>query len=260
MNRSVKLVLYVVLASTACLCAWQFKTNYDAFMAAGADVYDTDVLDIKLPEYGQTTAKPEPTHHLGWWGAGLVGSLIGLALLIGHDVSHFFGSRTLKILYNDEGEGLLVPEYEKAEEEWNQGNFLDAIRLMREHLLKNPRELHVALRIAEIYEKDLLNPLAAALEYEEVLKHKLPPERWGWAAIHLSNIYTGKLNQLDKSISLLRRLVADYPQTAAAEKARNRLAQFEADGTIPPSPAPEPTEPQTPPQPRLPPGFAPKKH
>ena len=56
---------------------------------------------------------------------------------------------------------------------------------MREYLLKNPREQHVSLRIAEIYEKDLANPLAAALEYEEVLKQKLPAERWGWAAIHL---------------------------------------------------------------------------
>ena len=34
---------------------------------------------------------------------------------------------------------------------------------MREYLKKNPREQHAALRIAEIYEKDLQNNLAAAL-------------------------------------------------------------------------------------------------
>ena len=60
---------------------------------------------------------------------------------------------------------------------------------MRDYYNKNPREVHVALRIAEIYEKDLNNHLAAALEYEEVLKKKLPAERWGWAAIHLVNLY-----------------------------------------------------------------------
>ena len=40
----------------------------------------------------------------------------------------------------------------------------------REYLNKHPREQYVALRIAEIYEENLNNPLAAALEYEEVLK------------------------------------------------------------------------------------------
>src|SRR6266540_2284702 len=93
---------------------------------------------------------------------------------------------------------------------WADGHHLEAIRLMREYLQKNPREQHVALRIAEIYEKDLQNYLAAALEYEEVLKHKLPPERWGWAAVHLCNLYTSKLNHSDKAIILLQRIVTEY--------------------------------------------------
>ena len=137
----------------------------------------------------------------------------------------------LKVLYNDEGEGLASPIYDQAEEEWANGNYLEAIRLMREYLSRNPREQHVALRIAEIYEKDLHNYLAAALEYEEVLRQKLPPERWGWAAIHLCNLYSSKLNQLDKAVALLRRLDAEYGETAAAEKARKRLAMIEAGET-----------------------------
>src|SRR2546429_1455339 len=48
---------------------------------------------------------------------------------------------------------------------FRSGNFLEAIQLMRDYLKQNPREQHVALRIAEIYEKDLQNFLAAALEY-----------------------------------------------------------------------------------------------
>ena len=126
-------------------------------------------------------------------GSGLVLSLLGLGLLAARDVSEFIGTRAVRTLYDDTGEIVTTPDYEKAEEEWGQGNFLEAIRILRDHLKEHPRAQHVALRIAEIYEKDLHNYLAAALEYEEVLKHRLPPERWGWAAIHLVNLYNGRL-------------------------------------------------------------------
>ena len=102
------------------------------------------------------------------------------------------------------------------------GKFLEAIQIMRDFLKKNPRHLHSALRIAEIYEKDLKNHLAAALEYEEILKHRLPSERWGWTAVHLCNLYF-RLNQPGKAQELLRRIVAEYPKTMAAKKARARL-------------------------------------
>src|SRR5207253_4838906 len=138
---------------------------------------------------------------------------------LANDLSHFFSGRAMKVFYNEEGEGVANPDYEKAEEEWAKGNFLDAIQLLRDYLKLNPREQHVALRIAEIYEKDLQNYLAAALEYEEVLKHKLPADRWGWAAIHLCNLYF-KLNHEEKAFALLRRLVNEYPDTPAADKAR----------------------------------------
>jgi hypothetical protein len=259
MNRGIKLLFYLLLVFGACFCGWQFKTNYDALMAAGSDVYGSDFIDVPLPDYGASTRRSDTRYNLGWWGAGLVFSLVGLAVLLGHDISQFIGSRALKTLYNDDEVGFTTPDYEKAEEEWNQGNFLEALRLMREHLAKYPREQHVALRIAEIYEKDLHNPLAAALEYEEVLTRKLPPERWGWAAIHLCNLYTGKLGQPEKGFALLRRIVAEYGHTAAAEKARIRLAQLEADGIIPPSLSPTTASVPASGPSRLPPGFGPKK-
>src|SRR5438477_11946325 len=108
----------------------------------------------------------------------------------------------MKLMFNDEGEAMSDPQYEEAEQVWANGEPLEAIRLMREYLNTNPREQHVALRIAEIYEKDLGNYLAAALEYEEVLTKKLSQERWGWAAIHLCNLYSSKLNQLEKALEL----------------------------------------------------------
>lgn len=192
-------------------------------------------------------------------------SLVALGLLIASDVTHFVGNRALKTLYNEEGEGVKNPEYENAEAVWASGKHLEAIGLMRDYLKKNPREQHVAIRIAEIYEKDLGNHLAAALEYEEVLNHKLPAERWGWSAIHLCNLYF-KLGQEQKGYDLLRRLVKDHPQTPAADKARKRLEQVDGAtleqiateqnvrGATPASPSSSAGPPSN-----LPPGFRPKK-
>ena len=211
-----------------------------------------------------TPAKNSGRGRLGLWMGLFVVSVIGLGLLIANDVSHYLGNRALKVIYNDDGEGATDPEYDKAEEVWANGNHLDAIKMMREYLAKNPREQHVAIRIAEIYEKDLKNNLAAALEYEEVLKHKLPPERWAWAAIHLCNLYF-RLNQEQKGFDLLRRIVNEYPNTAAAEKARKRLEEIDGSMmtdqiSVDQTPSP-PAAPSTPaaPSSNLPPGFRPKK-
>jgi hypothetical protein len=260
MKRSVKLTLYVGLTIAAIVFGWRFKSSYDAFMSSESSAREREIDDVPLPSYDGTASESAPGHSLGFLGSGLVLSLLGLGLLAARDLSEFIGARTAKTLFDDSGEIVTTPDYEKAEEEWGQGNFLEAIRILRDHLQQNPRAQHVALRIAEIYEKDLHNFLAAALEYEEVLKHRLPPERWGWAAIHLVNLYNGRLNQPDKAIALLRRIDAEYGETAAADKARARLAQLESEGLIPPAPTPaSPAEPEEPSQFKLPPGFAPKK-
>ena len=160
------------------------------------------------------------------YGLALLLFVIGLAALLAYDISHAFAARAEQALFADDG-APVNPEYEQAEELWKDGKYLEALNAMREYLKKHPREQYVALRIAEIYEENLSNPLAAALEYEEVLKKKLPPERWGWAAIHLANLYSGRLNQPDKAIELLRRIDAEYGTTTAAKKARERLLQID---------------------------------
>jgi TolA-binding protein len=213
-----------------------------------------------------TKAKGNPPGggRLGLWTGLFFLSIIPLGFLIASDISHFMGNRALETIYNDDGKGVKNPEYELAEETWAKGKHLEAIGLMRDYLKKNPREQNVALRIAEIYEKDLHNYLAAALEYEEVLNRKLPPERWGWAAIHLCNLYF-KLNQEQKGYELLRRIVKEYPQTPAAEKARKRLEQVDG-ASVEQLPTesnvsaarPAESAPGGPPS-NLPPGFRPKK-
>jgi TolA-binding protein len=189
-------------------------------------------------------------------------ALVGLAVLIGHDVSRFFATRVENFIFNDDLKGVRDPEYDDAEAAWAKGDYLDSIQLMRDYYRRNPREVHVALRIAEIYESNLGNYLAAALEYEEVLKKRLPAERWGWAAIHLANLYSGKLNKFDAATHLLHRIVDEYGQTAAAKKARERLGIPEPAPLPEPEPEPEPEpvakETLKQPQSNLPPGFRPK--
>ena len=188
------------------------------------------------------------------------GALVGLGLLVGRDVSAYLASRAENFVYNDNLVGVRDPQYDEAEEAWKRGQHLEAIQLMRDFLKKNPSEQYAALRIAEIYEKDLGNHLAAALEYEEVLKKRLPSERWGWAAIHLANLYSGKLNKPQPAEALLRRIIHEHGRTAAAKKARERLGlpePVEAPPAEPPPPPPEEPQPEEPgdPGPKLPPGF-----
>jgi TolA-binding protein len=192
---------------------------------------------------------------LGLSAALTLAAVLGLALLVAGDVSSYVAARAHRELYNDEGEGVASPAYDQAEQAWANGDYLEALRLLRDHLNRHPRELHVAFRIAEIYEKDLSNHLAAALEYEEILKHKLGADRWGWSAIHLCNLYN-RINQPDKCEALLRRILDEYGETPAAKKARERLGLPEAGEAVQTPAGPEA---QPPDGPKLPPGFRPKK-
>ncbi len=207
------------------------------------------------------------------YGVAMFFVFIALAIVIARDVARYVGTKAENFIFNDNLEGMKDPEYEEAERIWAKGDYLESVRLMRAYLNKHPREQYVALRIAEIYETNLRNYLAAALEYEEVLKKKLPAERWGWAAIHLANLYSGKLDRTNDATKILRRIVDEYGQTAAAKKARERLGLPEpieptpaaaeiAAAAATPATDEEEAEPEatTPPPPahNLPKGFRPK--
>jgi hypothetical protein len=178
---------------------------------------------------------------MGYGGVAFL-CVVGLGLLLAHDFSHFTAKQVESFIFDDNLEGTKDPEYDEAEQVWANGNHLEAVRLMREYLDQHPREQYVALRIAEIYEKDLNNSLAAALEYEEIL-----------AAIHLANLYSGKLDKPQQATALLERIINDYGQTAAAKKARERLGIPEPSLEPPPAQKPEAAPPSN-----LPPGFRPK--
>ena len=217
------------------------------------------VAAVETPPARASSKRANALVHLGVF----VAAMLGLGGLGAWEVARYLGNRAGRAVMADDWVEKKDPGYEKAEEEWARGNHLDAINLMREYLKKNPSEQHVALRIAEIYEKDLANYLAAALELEEVLTKRLPREKWGWTAIRLSNLYSGRLNQPDKAMALLERIVQDYSETGAAKKARQRLGLPEPDeATDSSTPGDDGGGGEPPPDasnPSLPKGFRPKK-
>jgi hypothetical protein len=240
MNSSLKLGLHLVLVIGTCLFGALFYRSYVRFMDSGLQRAQADpVANLRTFDESRKASISTIPNHMMTYGALFVVFAVGVGLVMGHALSHYVVEKTGKILFDHEGELVKTPDYELAEQEWANGNPLDAIQLMRNYLKEHPQEQHVALRIAEIYEKDLKNHLAAALEYEEVLKQKLPPEQWGWTAIHLCNLYSTKLNQPEKARALLERIDAEYGGTAAASKARKHLgleAEIEPGESTPPVP------------------------
>ena len=261
MRNEIKLGLYAVLLIGTCVFGFFASSSYKRLMHQPSEASQATPSEVPALTKDDGHRTRGGYARMLTYGGLFFFSVVGLGLMVGHDVAHYFGNRVVKGLYNDEGEGMKSPEYDAAEQVWADGDHLEAIRLMREYLKKKPREQHVSLRIAEIYEKDLANPLAAALEYEEVLQKKLPAERWGWAAIHLCNLYS-KLNQPDKAVDLLHRIDGEYGETAAAEKARKRLEELGLAPAVE-EPLPESSSPPVPAVdgggPKLPPGFTLKK-
>ncbi len=253
-----KIVAYVVLG--ACVI-WLGFGLVSRIPHSSGDLPDADATNITAsgnPGAGTDVqaagvAKPRSRHFGAYLGGFLLVSL-ALGLLIAYDFSHFFAERAQEFIFDEEGTAEKDPVYEEAEKVWADGKHLEAIQLMRDFLASRPQAQYAALRIAEIYEKDLRNYIAAALELEEVLKKKLPPERWGWTAIHLANLYSGKMNKPAQAEALLKRIVDEYPDTPAAKKAREHLGIPEAA----PQMAGHSLEGGKEDSSKLPPGFRPK--
>src|ERR1051326_5037782 len=110
MKQRTKIAIYLALALSAALFIWQFRAKYSQLMTEGDAQADTDLINVKVPDYRLKAAPTQTNYHLGAWGAGMVLSLVGLGLMIAHDLSRFFGGAPLKVLYNEEGEGIANPD------------------------------------------------------------------------------------------------------------------------------------------------------
>jgi len=160
--------------------------------------------------------------------SGMLGALLVFALLVARDLGHVIGERVGGNYVTKSEKSQKADMYEDAEAIWADGAYVDAIDSFREYIKVYPGEYHAYKRIAEIYENDLGSFRAAALEYEEMLEMDIPKSRWGWAAIHLCNLYSGKLDDSGRALALLKRVASECSDTTAGQKARDRLAKIDA--------------------------------
>lgn len=279
MNSQVKLALYIAAVLGTLIFGGLFARAWRSASSATEKpraATTNSVVDGSTNEVAQTEVTPAEVTPEGeevplrntsevatvgfarvfLWGFLGVASLVGLGALLAHDFSQYAANRTAEALFDDEGEDVRESTYEQVEKAYSAGDYLGAIGLLRDCLKENPKGVHAQIRIAEIYEKDLNNPVAAALEYEEVLRIPFDSERKGWTAIHLVNLYN-RLGKHDQAVALMQRIIVEFPDTPAAAKARERL---DAAGIEPPQ---EPSQDSPPPAEEgppshLPPGFRPK--
>ncbi len=223
--------------------ARQLKENAEQLnRTAKICVFAGLVLGAIALAYGYSTAQARvPTESTGASGAkavmylgGLIAAVVVLGLWSAYEVTRYFGERAEQryIEAETEPERQAIPEFEEAERLRAAGEPLDAIRLLREYLQENPTKLRAMSYIAEIYNYDLKNYVAAALEYEEFLKNKMPKEQWAWGALHLAKLY-GRLNQPQKALPLLERIDKRHGKTTAAPRARRALREARGE-TEPP--------------------------
>src|SRR5207247_8379176 len=97
------------------------RRSSDLLMKEGETKTDTDLVNIKVPDYQRMAAPAKTDYHLGGWGAGMVLSLVGLGLMVVHAISGLVCRGALKVIYNDEGEVMANPDYEKDEDELATG-------------------------------------------------------------------------------------------------------------------------------------------
>jgi tetratricopeptide (TPR) repeat protein len=200
MNRKSKMAAYLAAALMAVLFAWLYFQQHALLLHPGQGSRTLMLTFLVLSLF----------------------SCAALALLCLADAKSYFSGRVEQWMVQGSAPTGPVPELEEAQRVRSAGDPLEAIRLLREYLQSNPYELHVMSRIAEIYRYDLNNDLAAALEYEEMLKHKLPDDQWAWGALHLAKLY-GRLNELEKSVVLLERLDDQFSHTVAGKRAGKAL-------------------------------------
>lgn len=164
---------------------------------------------------------------------GFAVSLLGLGFVAAQDFGHLLKSQFGKEVSYVDAKSARNAEYDRAERTALKGQHHEAIRLLQAIVAKHPGHSHSVLRIAEIYDKELHDYQNAALQYEQLLQLNIPPEQWGWVAIRLSNIYSGKLNQPRTALELIRRLAAEHPETQAGGKALKRLTRIAGAGLDP---------------------------
>ena len=150
-----------------------------------------------------------------------------LALFAAWDASRFLGEMAGRLFWSGGRIASITPAWWKAERLCREQQPLEAIRVLRDYLNSHPRQWRASVRIAEIYQHEIEDALPAALEYEELLKQRLPDTARAEIMLRLAACYL-RLHRPEDSAAKLREVIETFPRTPAAEKAARRLARTES--------------------------------
>ena len=157
-------------------------------------------------------------------------SLTALGFVAAQDLGRLLKFRLGKEVTYVDARSERNDQFDRAQILAAKGKHAPALKLLQEVLTRHPQHARSLLLIAEIQDKEMGDYPAAALHYEQLLQLKLPAEQWGWTAIRLANIYSGKLGRPDSAIDLMKRLAREHPDTPAGAKAIKRLAKINVAG------------------------------
>jgi len=206
MRLLLKLLFYAVAIAALCWLVPQIAASFNRATAAGST--------------------PDASLAYALFSVYLITSAV-LAVFVAWDVAQFFGWQAERLFLGGGRLSSLTPTWWRAERLRKEGLADEAVRALRETFTAHPRQWRIGVRIAEIYQHDLDNPLAAALEYEELLKGRLPRPARAWLMVRLAACYL-PLQRVEESAAKLREVSEQFPNTPAAKKAERRLARLTA--------------------------------
>jgi len=205
-----KLLFYAIAITALCWLVPQIAASFNRATAAGST--------------------PDASRAYALFSVYLITSAV-LGIFVAWDVTQFFGWQAERLFLGGGRLSRLTPAWWTSERLRKDGNADEAVRVLREMFVAHPRQWRLSVRIAEIYQHDLDNPLAAALEYEELLNRRLPRPARAWLMVRLAACYL-LLRRSDESAAQLRNVIEEFPHTPAAEKAGRRLARMESRSDV----------------------------
>ena len=155
-----------------------------------------------------------------------------LAMFVAWDVSRFLGGQAGQLFWSGGRVASITPAWWKAERLCKDRQPLEAVHVLRDYLDAHPRQWRVAVRIAEIYQNEIKDPLPAALEYEKILSGRLPNGARPEVLLRLAACQL-LLRRHAESAMALREVLEKYPGTDAAQKAERRLKRIERGDPFP---------------------------
>lgn len=166
-----------------------------------------------------------------WFAAYLAAAgLLGLGLA--WDVTRQFGLLAGQLYVGSGRLPAFTAAWWRAERLARTGQTMAAIQTLRDYLDAHPRHWPVAVRIAELYERELDDPQSAALQYEAILQRRLPHRVRAELMLRRANCAL-LARDADAAAGWWRAVIAQFPDRPAAVTAVRRLARLEAQTAQP---------------------------